>query len=203
MKLICSILLFSLPLLIFGQENDNIKIDISGVTTVTQSSFNLKITRIKGLIKVNYKIKDSLSSKIRSDQEYKLLKINGYRYLVNPMSDSSRIFMDKLSFIFEKYSIYTQDSLVFSKSANVEYSKLIDEILLVKMEMQESRDKIFLDGTSIRFDINNNNSYHKIEVRSPNKKYNPVLAKFITETFDLFRKGKNDKYLTAKRTSSY
>jgi hypothetical protein len=61
MKLICSILLFSLPLLIFGQENDNIKIDISGVTTVTQSSFNLKITRIKGLIKVNYKINDIIS----------------------------------------------------------------------------------------------------------------------------------------------
>jgi hypothetical protein len=106
-----------------------------------------------------------------------------------------------LSIIFEKYSIYTQDSLVFSKSGNSEYSKLIDEILVIKKE--ENRNRIVLDGTSIRFDINNNNSYHKIEVHSPDKKYNPVLAKFITETFDLFRKGKNDKYLTAKRTSSY
>lgn len=77
-----------------------------------------------------------------------------------------------------------------------------DVIKFSKGKIPEDTRSI-LDGTSLKIDIIEGNFTNTFQLNSPDKEYSPLIAEFITKTFDLFRKGKNDKYLTQKRTSGY
>jgi len=200
MKLKFLVLTLLFPGILYAQGKRAIR--IYGVTTVTLSSFYLAVEQNNNKIKVSYKIPDSLSSKVKFDQDYIALNKEPHNYIIEESSGGvSQKYLDKLTKIFDRYYIYTTDSLQFSKSKNRGYSMLVDKIVNVEKQID---NRVILDGTSIKVDIYDGKLIKKtIQVHSPDANSNPLIAQFITETFDLFRKGKQDKYLTVRRTSGY
>ena len=196
-KLFFSVLLF--PFILFAQGKRAIR--IYGVTAESLSSFYLEIEQDKNKVKVSYKIPDSLSSKMRYDPDYISLNKEPRSYSIEESSGIfSQQYTDRLINILKRHYIYTTDSLLFSKSENRGYAKMIDKVINVEKQKDE---RSIIDGTSIRLDISHGKLIKTIQVHSPDAGSNPLIAQFITETFDLFRKGKNDNYLTLKRTSAY
>ncbi|WP_421945608.1 hypothetical protein [Pedobacter sp.] len=190
------------PSILLAQERQEIK--VFGVTTVSLNVFYLNIKKDKNIIEVSYKIQDSLSSKVKYDKDYIALNNGPKSYIYEESTGAvSQKYLDRLGEIFKQYYIYTKDSLQLSINKYEAYSNLISDVIKFSKGKIPEDTRSILDGTSLKIDIIEGNITNTIQLNSPDKEYSPLIAKFITETFDLFRKGKNDKYLTQKRTSGY
>jgi len=191
------------PVFVFAQTKREIK--ISGVTTVFRNSFYLNIKELDNKIKVSYKIRDSLSPNLRYDKDYIALneKPNSYIYEETTGTLSEK-YLDSLVEIMNRHYFYTCDSLEFSKAKNKAYFKLINESIASSKKGLPLKRRSVIDGTLINFIVAEEGKHNRrMQIESPDKEYMPLIADLITETFDLFRKGKNDKYLTQRRTSGY
>lgn len=191
-----------LPSILLAQERQEIK--VFGVTTVSLNVFYLNVKKNKNIIEVSYKIQDSLSSKVKYDKDYIALNNEPKSYIYEESTGAvSKKYLDRLGEVFEQYYIYTKDSLQLSINKYDAYSNLISEVIKFSKGKIPEDTRSILDGTSLKMDVIEGNLTNTFQLNSPDKEYSPLIAEFITETFDLFRKGKNDKYLTQKRTSGY
>jgi len=200
----CKFLMFILffPVILFAQAKREIK--IYGVTTVFRNNFLLSINEIDNKIIVSYKIQDSLSSKVKYDKDYIALNNEPKSYIYEESTGAvSQKYLDRLGEIFKQYYIYTKDSLQLSINKYEAYSNLISDVVKFSKGKIPEDTRSILDGTSLKIHVIEGNLTNTFQLNSPDEEYSPLIAKFITETFDLFRKGKNDKYLTQKRTSGY
>ncbi|RZL34845.1 MAG: hypothetical protein EOP00_30890 [Pedobacter sp.] len=190
------------PVIVLAQQET--KIRIKGVNPESLNVFYLSIVQGRNVVKVFYKIQDSLSSKVKYDPDYIALKQEPSSSFIETSTGTvSQKYTERLGSIFNRYYVYTIDSLQFFKSKNRGYFNLISKVKDLSKEKLPEDKRSFLDGTSIKLDISDGKLERTIQVRSPDGNNNPLIAQFITETFNLFRKGKNDKYLTPQRTSGY
>jgi len=191
-----------LPSILLAQKRQEIK--VFGVTTVSLNVFYLNVKKNKNIIEVSYKIQDSLSSKVKYDKDYIALNNEPKSYIYEESTGVvSKKYLDRLGEVFKQYYIYTKDSLQLSINKYDAYSNLISDVIKFSKGKIPEDTRSILDGTSLKMDVTEGNLTNTFQLNSPDKEYSPLIAEFITETFDLFRKGKNDKYLTQKRTSGY
>ncbi|RYD76836.1 MAG: hypothetical protein EOP55_10595 [Sphingobacteriales bacterium] len=190
------------PVIVVAQQET--KIRIKGVNPESLNVFYLSIVQGRNVVKVFYKIQNSLSSKVKHDPDYIALKEEPSSSFIETSTGTvNQKYSERLGSIFNRYYVYTIDSLKFLKSKNRGYSNLITKVKDLSMEKLPEDKRSFLDGTSFEIVVTNGKFERIFQLISPDKDYAPAIAQLITQTFNLFRKGKNDSYLTLKRTSGY
>ncbi len=116
MKIILSLTFLFFCSFLKGQKINSSKIIIQAATSVSEEEFFVDIFRNQDEIKVLYKIKDSVSSKLSYDTNF----INYSKILtsiinLNPANDSLAIYLPQLDSIYNLYTIFSRDSLQFRR----------------------------------------------------------------------------------------
>jgi hypothetical protein len=190
----------------FSQERFNSKVYISATTQVTGQEFYIDILQTATKTKVLFKLKRYFNEVKFNDDK----NVVSYRQILHslksldPSNDTLTTYLNKLDSISKVYTTYDKDSIIISNCDNIDYIKLIKEIVEGSiLQLQDDKNRIVLDGTTVKCEWFNKGQKQIIYSRSPSSTSNPYLNKLIVVSMDLYRNHKRNDFLNKEKTSGY
>lgn len=172
-----------------------------------QKGFLIKITEQKEKLFIEYKLLDSVSNKLYQDKKYNriLRKINNIAS--NPEETKTlEKYIYELNLIKEKYSYYKTDSLLIPFSENGIYYNDFNNLFNTHKDVLINKRKphIVLDSNrNMSFTLKTKDQIQIIAIPSPTEKSHPILISFLKNTFDLYRKQKQNDFLKEEYIYNY
>lgn len=190
-----------------GNEKDDINIHIDAESSVSSTKFNIEITKHGQLLKVNYKLYDSIkSSQLNKDTTFIRL-MQQIRKNWTDNSSAARTRFESLDNITRKYYAYDRDSIILKANDAKKFVSLLTDVSKSSKEdlerTEQNKHIIVLDGTEVTYTIISNNKTVFANVHSPTIETHPLLYKLLTNALNLYRGNKHNSFLNKKRTCGY
>jgi hypothetical protein len=195
---------------LFSQGLEGKQVALRAFTSVNGTEFFVKTVCYKDSIKINFKVKDSLSYKdLQHDHVYKTL-MKSFQEIkqFDSTNDTIKQLLTKIDSVTLAYTSYHTDSVLIANSSFSRYSKLLSDLFKSspgKLEDPERiKNRIILDGTSMTFKFSQNDLLQfSAYAHSPNKESHPLLYDYVKSTLDIYRNIRKDTFLTKEKTSGY
>lgn len=193
----------------YAQKLPLIQIDITATNAFKGTYLFMSIYNFGDSTKIVYKTKDSLDNKgLKSDTQYMALQGFSGKFLEAQKNEDSVLkIMRKFVEISQRHTYYSKDSIFFNNHDNASYTKLLNKVINTNTSTLESlpskNTNIILDGTHFVFVIKAPNQNRRVFADSPTQKSYPILYDLLHQTTELYRKRKNNTFLTTAKTDGY
>ena len=198
MKFLIGILII-LPSYLFGQFPDKPTISLYLNGSDYNKALFIDILKDKDEIKIVYTIRDSISRLFAPyfDQYFEKVR------LLNNL-DSIKLVKKEIDSIKKIYSFFRKDSTRFQVDIYKSYSEFINQILSSEeCDLKPPTPYITADGMGVSFYIKTEHRVIKLNARSPDEKFYPLLNRLITETLNIGRNSGLQSFLSKNRTYGY
>ena len=182
----------------FGQKQ-GYSIDMQANTGVTSKGFGIKIEKGISQAKVFLTRRDSVGVWDKKDKrKFNRLEKNILKGRVTV--DYASLVIDSLNL---KYNYNSKDS--FSIDLSNPLIQLTDSIFVTSKNILENYNphRIVMDGTSVRIQLSDNDSFRRISVRSPSPDSHTLIYKLITNVLIYYRQQGPQILKTKNETSGY
>lgn len=181
-KIICFVLLFLF-------SNLGAQISIVAATGVSGKKYKIDIKENKEKYFINLNIFDSIQSNASYEIEMENYR-EKYFALSNPSitNDSVKSILKQMQILKEIHSVYSNFTAEIEKK---DYKKFDHLIKIFKTEnidffkKNEDPNRIILDGTLFKINVNSKEGDKTIWSQSPNEKSNPEIKDLINSTFEI------------------
>lgn len=193
------IFVFIFSIAIFS--NLKAQISIEANTSVSCQKFKINIDENSQNYFITLKILDSISTNKEYENDMEKFRVEYFRLKNNSIkSDSVKSILNKINILTEKNTYYSTFKTEIIKNDYKDFDNLIKLFKSESSEFFEKREKnknrIDLDGTIVKIDVNNYGKTKTIWSHSPREKSHPEINNLLTSTLDILRNKKilqNDK----------
>jgi hypothetical protein len=195
---------------LYSQGLEGKQVALRAFTSVNGTEFFVKTICYKDSIKINFKVKDSVSYKdLQHDPVYKtLMKSSQDIKQFDLTNDTIKQLLRRIDSVTLAYTSYHTDSVLIASSSFSRYSKLLFDLFKSSQGNLEDpariKTRIILDGTNMTFEFSQNDHLQfSAYAHSPDKESHPLLYDYVKSTLDIYRNTIKDAFLTKEKTSGY
>jgi hypothetical protein len=191
-----------------GQSIKERQIEVYASAAINGTEYFIKINTNALTTKVEFKISDSISSKLENDKEFNSLR-DSFLLLnyIDFRSDTVLNYMDKMKSIIKKHTFYSEDSIEIANSQYQYYIKCINALFNTPTDSLDNqirnKNRIVLDGINMTFTLSDDCLKREIFTRTPSVNSHPLLYKFLTTSLNIFRDIRKKDFLNKRRLFGY
>ena len=171
-------------------------------TSVSGNKFKIKIEKEKSQTTIYFSQRDSIA-KLNSKES---LLLDSIRTAISKSKKISNDIFNLVDSLVHRNEYYSMDTIVLENHHkiiqhinSVYYAS--DEQLENKNTIDNNGTPVRLDGTSIKLEISDKQSYRKIGIWSPRENTHPLIYNLISKILEYYR-SLNPKILISKQDSS-
>lgn len=184
-----------------GQDRFDKQIDIIATTSVSGEKYQIKIQTTTDSIQVLTRIRDSISSKVEDDREYKSLRSQLIAQRSIDVGDQAFLkLLKRLRQISDSYEIYTEEMISIPIQHELQFLKQIEIIFASPIDSltKEQQSIITFDGTSMHFKLTDSWGTREFNLHSPSGPNYPEIQHLLRTLKNIIKlrtkNGKISKY---------
>lgn len=177
---------------------------ITANTSVSGKKFKIELKREKTQTKIVLYQRDSTSKLDQKDNS----KLDSIKEQILKSDKISAEIYDLVDSLVEKYEHYTKDSILVGNTHKV--IQLMNSVyhesnteLEKSIEARKNGTSIGLDGTTVKVEIKDSQSFRRIGFWSPRKDSHPIIYNLMKESLEYYRSQDPKILKTKKETSGY
>lgn len=180
-----------------GQDRFDKQIDIIATTSVSGEKYHVKIQTSTDSIQVFTRIRDSISSKVEDDREYKSLRSQLLAQRSIDIGDQAFLkLLKRLRQISDSYEIYTEEMISIPIQHEPQFLKQIENIFASPIDSLTKKQQsiITLDGTSMHFKLTDSRGTREFNLHSPSGPNYPEIQHLLRTLKSIIKlRTKNEK----------